>query len=173
MDWLCMKQWSPYVAGVGIGILSWFTFLLSDKPIGCSTAFARTSGMIERLFRGNTVAEKPYFVKFAPVVDWEWMLLVGVILGSFASARLSGQFQIQWIPVKWSAAFGSALLPRWLVAFIGGIVMGFGARWAGGCTSGHGISGTLQLAVSSWLAAICFFIGGIATAMVIFKLLAG
>ena len=49
--------------------------------------------------------------------------------------------------------------------------MGFGARWAGGCTSGHGISGMLQLAVSSWLAATSFFVGGIATAMLIFKVL--
>ncbi len=168
-----MKQWSPYAVGAGIGILSWFTFLLSDKPIGCSTAFARTSGMIERLFRGNIVAEKPYYVKFVPVVDWEWMLLVGVILGSFASASLSGQFQIEWIPEKWSVVFESSSLTRWLVAFIGGIIMGFGARWAGGCTSGHGISGTLQLAVSSWLATIWFFIGGIATAMAIVTFLAG
>ena len=172
MDWLSMKQWSPYAVGVGIGILSWFTFLLSDKPIGCSTAFARTSGMIERVFRGSKAAQKPYYVKFDPTVDWEWMLVMGVIIGSFISAKLSGQFQIQWIPGKWSAVFGSALIPRWLVAFIGGIIMGFGARWAGGCTSGHGISGTLQLAVSSWLAAICFFIGGIATAMAIFTFLA-
>jgi len=172
MDWLSMKQWSPYAVGVGIGILSWFTFLLSDKPIGCSTAFARTSGMIERLFRGSKAVERPYYVKFAPTVDWEWMLVIGVIVGSFLSAKLSGQFQIQWIPGQWSALFGSAFLPRWLVALIGGIIMGFGARWAGGCTSGHGISGTLQLAVSSWLAAICFFIGGIATAMAIVTFLA-
>jgi len=52
MEWLSMELWSPYVVGAGIGILSWLTFLVSDKPIGCSTAFARTSGMIERLFRG-------------------------------------------------------------------------------------------------------------------------
>jgi uncharacterized membrane protein YedE/YeeE len=172
MDWLSMKQWPPYAVGVGIGILSWFTFLLSDKPLGCSTAFARTSGMIERLLRGSKAAEKPYYVKFAPKVDWEWMLVAGMIVGSFLSAKLSGQFQIQWIPGKWSAAFGSALHIRWLVALMGGIIMGFGARWAGGCTSGHGISGTLQLAVSSWLAAICFFIGGIATAMAIITFLA-
>ncbi|MCR3883022.1 MAG: YeeE/YedE family protein [Methanothrix sp.] len=43
-----------------------------------------------------------------------------------------------------------------------------GARWAGGCTSGHGISGTLQLAASSWVAVIAFFVGGVATAMVLF-----
>jgi hypothetical protein len=51
--------------------------------------------------------------------------------------------------------------------------MGLGARWANGCTSGHGISGTLQLAVSSWLAAVCFFIGGIATAQLIFRVFGG
>jgi uncharacterized membrane protein YedE/YeeE len=57
---------------------------------------------------------------------------------------------------------------RWIFAFIGGIVTGIGARWANGCTSGHGISGTLQRAVSSWLATICFFIGRIVTAMLIY-----
>jgi len=55
------------------------------------------------------------------------------------------------------------------VALLGGLLMGFGARWAGGCTSGHGISGTLQLSIGSWLAVMCFFAGGIATAMVLFK----
>jgi hypothetical protein len=47
--------------------------------------------------------------------------------------------------------------------------MGMGARWAGGCTSGHGISGTLQLAVSSWLATLSFFAGGIVTALLLYK----
>jgi len=48
------------------------------------------------------------------------------------------------------------------------MIMGLGARWAGGCTSGHGISGTLQLSVASWVAAICFFAGGIVTAGLLF-----
>jgi uncharacterized protein len=172
MDWLFMKQWSPYAVGIGIGILSWFTFLLSDKPIGCSTAFTRTSGMLERFLRGTKTTQRPYYVKFPPTVDWEWMLVVGILVGSFVSAKLSGQLQLQWIPGKWSAAFGTALFPRLLIALMGGIIMGFGARWAGGCTSGHGISGTLQLALSSWLAAVCFFIGGIAAAMTLFTFFA-
>ena len=50
----------------------------------------------------------------------------------------------------------------------GGMIMAFGARLAGGCTSGHGISGTLQLSVGSWIAVICFFIGGIGVAMLLF-----
>ena len=171
MDWLTMARWSPYIVGICIGVLSWFAFVLSDKPIGCSTAYARTSGMLERLVRGKKVLEKPYYQKFAPVVDWEWMLVVGVVIGAFISAQFSGTFQLLWVPSSWATAFGTNPVLRWLVALIGGFFMGFGARWAGGCTSGHGISGTLQLAVSSWLAAICFFIGGIAAAMLIFHVI--
>ncbi|RZN43500.1 MAG: hypothetical protein EFT35_01145 [Methanophagales archaeon ANME-1-THS] len=166
-----MERWSPYAVGIGIGILSWFAFLLSDKPIGCSTAYARTSGMIERLVRGDRVLKKEYYQKFEPVVDWEWMLVVGVVIGAFIAAQLSGAFHLLWVPSRWAASFGPSPVLRWFVALVGGVLMGLGARWAGGCTSGHGISGTLQLAVSSWLAVICFFIGGIATAMLIFHVL--
>jgi len=171
MEWLTMERWSPYAVGIGIGVLSWIAFVLSDKPIGCSTAFTRTSGMIEKLLRGRKVHDKPYYQKFAPEIDWEWMLVVGVIIGAFLSSKLSQTFGIEWVPAQWQAAAGDSGLTRWAVALLGGVVMGVGARWAGGCTSGHGISGTLQLAVSSWLAAMSFFVGGIATAMLIYKVL--
>ena len=168
MEWLTIARWSPYAVGLGIGFLSWLALLFSDKTIGCSTAFSRTSGMIERLLRGNRVLEKPYYKKVVPAVTWDWMLVLGIVIGSFTSAQLSGQFRFQWVPATWAASFGSAIFPRWITALIGGILLGLGARWAGGCTSGHGISGTLQLAVSSWLATICFFIGGIVTALLIY-----
>lgn len=171
MGWLTAARWSPYAVGVGIGLLSCIAFVFSDKPIGCSTAFARTSGMIERLFRGRKVLDKPYYKKFVPSVDWEWMVVLGIVIGAFISAQLSGQFQFQWLPSKWVASFGLTPVARWLVALIGGVFMGFGARWAGGCTSGHGISGTLQLAVSGWIASMSFFVGGIATAVIVYKLL--
>ena len=172
MEWLNMGRWSPHAVGIGIGILSWLTFLLSDKPIGCSTAFARTSGMIERLLRGDRVLEKAYYKEYVPRVTWDWMLVLGIVIGSFLSSTLSGQFQPQWVPARWAEAFGSAPATRLLIAFVGGILMGVGSRWAGGCTSGHGISGTLQLTISSWLAAIHFFIGGIAAAMLLFAVAA-
>ena len=168
MEWLQMEQWSPYAVGFGIGLLSCISFLLSDKPIGCSTAFSRTSGMIERLFRGKGVDEKAYYRKFTPSIDWDWTLVVGVFIGALISASLTGQAHVTWVPLKWAQTFGDGPLLRWVVALIGGVIMGMGARWAGGCTSGHGISGTLQLAVSSWLAALCFFVGGIVTAMILF-----
>src|SRR5512136_1907960 len=93
MEWLTMDQWSPYAVGIGIGLLSCVAFVLSDKPIGCSTAFSRTSGMIERFFRPARVAEKAYYKKFAPVIDWEWMLVIGVLIGAFISSNLSGTFK--------------------------------------------------------------------------------
>lgn len=177
MEWLTLDQWSPYAVGIGIGLLSCLTFLLSDKPLGCSTAFARTSGMIERIFRGSKVNDRPYYQKYAPSIDWQWMLVLGVIIGAFISAKFSGYFKARLVPGEISGELDRTIVTvpyaRWIVAFIGGIFMGIGSRWAGGCTSGHGISGTLQLAVSGWIAAICFFIGGIVTAMLIFRIFTG
>jgi uncharacterized protein len=171
MDFLTEVRWSPYAAGIGIGILSWFSFLISRKPLACSTSFARSSGMIEKLFSGNKVDLKPYYQKIGLAVDWQWMLVLGIIIGSLISALLSGDFRWQWVPSLWTTAFGGNPLLRVIVALVGGGCIGFGARWAGGCTSGHGISGTLQLAVSSWISTISFFIGGILTAHIIFTLI--
>ena len=169
MDFLTEVRWSPYVVGAGIGFLSWLTFLLSDKALGCSTAFARTSGMLGRLFRGRERIEgNPYYRKFPPVIDWEWMLVLGILIGAVVSALLSGDLDPRWIPPAWEARFGASLVPRLAVAFAGGMFVGFGSRWAGGCTSGHGISGTMQLALTSWVTAIFIFIGGIAAAMIIY-----
>ena len=168
MDWLTEVRWSPYAAGIGIGVLSWFTFLISGKPLGCSTSFARSAGMIEKLLRGGRVPTKLYFQENPPVVDWQWMLVAGMVIGAFLSSAISGDFQWQWIPPRWEAAFGADRMIRIGVALIGGILLGFGSRWAGGCTSGHGISGTMQLALSSWISAICFFVGGVLTAHLIF-----
>ena len=74
MDWLQMERWSPYLVGIGIGLLNCLALLLSDKPIGCSAAFSRTSGMIEKVFRGKIVTEKAYFRKFSPSIEWDWRL---------------------------------------------------------------------------------------------------
>ena len=86
MEFITQVRWSPYIVGVGIGILSWLSFLISRKPIACSTTFAKASGMIERLFRGKKFDLKPYYQKVKLVVDWQWMLIVGILIGSLLSA---------------------------------------------------------------------------------------
>jgi uncharacterized protein len=162
--------WSPYAAGIGIGLLSWLSFLISGKPIATSTTFARTGGMIEEMIAGEKARQRPYFKKIKIEINWQWMLVVGVVIGAFISAIISGDFQSGvWVPSLWASAFGDSAILRVLVAMAGGIILGFGARFADGCTSGHGISGTLQLAVSSWISVIFFFIGGIIAAHLIFK----
>ena len=172
MTWLTEARWSPYAVGAGIGVLSWLTWLISSKPLGCSTSFARTAGMIERAVRGGRTTLRPYFQDVAPVVDWQWMLVLGMIIGAFVSSMLSGDFELSLVPQRWALAFGGGGGTRLAVAALGGVLMGFGARWADGCTSGHGISGTMQLAISGWVAALCFFIGGIVAAQALFGLIA-
>lgn len=171
MDVLRDPAWSPYVVGAGIGVLSWLTFLFSDHPLGVSTAFAKTAGMLERAVRGPRVNEKAYYQENKPGIDWEWMLVLGLFLGALTSAALSGTIHWEWVPPMWTGAFGPAVLPRLVTALFGGLCVGFGARWGCGCTSGHGISGTMQLVLSSWLAAACFFAGGVATAFFMYRVL--
>ena len=173
MEFLTQVRWSPYLVGIGIGVLSWLSFLISKQPIACSTTFARSSGLLERLLRGEQVEDKLYYQEIKLSWGWQGMLVTGVVLGALLSALLSGDFQGQWVPDRWAATFGDNALLRVMVALLGGIVLGFGARWSDGCTSGHGISGTLQLAVSSWISAVCFFVGGILTARFIFQGIGG
>lgn len=173
MSFLRDPLWSPYVVGVGIGLINILAFLLSNKPLGCSTSFSRTSGMIENIATGGKASEKPYYQKIVLKIEWQWMLVIGIFIGALLSAVLSGTFKLSWTPGLWIHYFGETPVVRVLVALAGGILMGLGARWAGGCTSGHGISGTAQLAVSGWIAAVCFFAGGILTAILIFNVFAG
>lgn len=168
MDIIFSDLWSPYVVGLGIGILIWLGFILSNKAIGCSTAYARTSGMAEKFFRGEKAEEKPYYKEFIPKIDWEWMLVLGIVVGALISSTLSGNFRIETVPLIWENTFGSNQILRFMGALIGGLLLGFGARMAGGCTSGHGLSGTSQLSLGSWLAFIFFFIGGILTALILY-----
>jgi uncharacterized membrane protein YedE/YeeE len=168
MRYLRMKRWSPYLVGTLIGVLSWFAFFSVNRAIGVSTAISRSAGMIAGMVAPAGVARNAYFLKFAPVVDWEWMLVVGLALGAFVSSRLSGDRQAETVEPVWRARFGSSRRTRYLAAFLGGVILMFGARLAGGCTSGHGISGSLQLALSGWVFFASVFVSGILTARMLF-----
>lgn len=137
------QNWSPYAVGVGIGILSWFAFATVDRGLGITTAFEYTAGLV--------ASSVSYRAEHEPKIDWEWMVVLGVFAGSFVSSKLSGDRQHATVPPVWRRRFGNSVPLRIGLAFVGGAVMMLGARLARGCTSGHGITGTLQLAVSSWI----------------------
>ena len=162
--------WNPYLVGALIGVLSMFTFYFSNKPLGASSAYARVAGLLGQLVAPKHTQSLKYYRENAPKIDWEVMLVVGAVLGACLAAWHGGELTGRWLPPMWVDRFGEdSLLLRLAVSFAGGAFMAFGARLAGGCTSGHGISGTMQLSVGSWIAVICFFVGGIATAMLMFR----
>ena len=173
---LGMSQWSPYLVGAGIGVLSWITFGLMGKALGTSTTFVNTAGAIEGLVAPAHVEANEYFArhivsttdKARPIVDWQFALVVMLAVGAFLAARLAGSTFREHVPALWSWRFGNSRLLRYSAAFLSGAIMLFGARLADGCTSGHGISGGLQLAVSSWVFLGAMFATGIATAFLVY-----
>ena len=168
MDFLTLKQWSPYIVGILIGVLNVGALLISKKPLGASTSFLKLGGMFYGLFDPKTVKTNKYYGEKIPKVDWGVMLVIGIVIGAFISSKLSGDFNFLTIPEMWKTGVSDSFLLRFFASLIGGVFLGIGSRWAGGCTSGHGISGTSMLSVISWTATIAFFIGGIVSAFLIY-----
>lgn len=162
--------WSPYLVGAAIGVLSWLTFYFSDKPIGASSFYAQLAGFLGKFIAPRHTASLTYFKDKPPRLGWGFVFMVATIVGGAIAALSGGEFANEWLPPIWEARFGDSVALRAAIAFPGGMLMAFGARLAGGCTSGHGISGTLQLNVASWITVICFFVTGVAVALLLFNL---
>ncbi len=175
MQFLRSKSWSPYLVGALIGVLSWFTFASVDKPLGITTAFEYSAALAVEAAAPQAAGKNAYFEDHAepdkkPKIDWEWMLVVGVFIGAFASSKLSGDRPgaADAVPATWRRRFGPSRAKRFAGAFLGGLMLMFGARLAQGCTSGHGISGAMQLAVSSWLFVVVFAAAAVAAAFALY-----
>ncbi len=163
-------RWNPYLVGIGIGVLSWFAFGLVNQPLGITTSLSSASSLCALPILGNEgVAQNAYWAKTPFKWDGGMLFLMGTFLGSLLSALVSRTFRWEKVPTAWAAQFGNSTPKRLLTAFIGGVIIMFGARMAGGCTSGHGISGSLQLALSSWTFFLTMFVFGILTALVLFR----
>jgi uncharacterized protein len=116
------------------------------------------------------LANNTYF-KFVmpPGISWEVILLVGVFAGAFVSAKLSGDFKLAAVPdLQWRRVFGPSIRKRWVVAFVGGVILEIGAGIAGGCTSGLAMGGGLFLAPAAFLFMAGMFISGIPTAVLMY-----
>jgi hypothetical protein len=162
------QAWSPYLAGVLIGLLQIPTFLLMETALGASSSFVTVGAYIAALF-DPAVAGISYFKSHMSGAKnwWQVAVVVGIALGAFLSARMSGAVRQPISPV-WSRTTGATTLAaRAPLAFLGGFVMLLGARIAGGCTSGHGVSGMAQLAVGSTVAVAAMFAGGILMALLL------
>jgi len=126
------KGWSPYLAGALSGLVLVLSVWMAGKYFGASTTFVRSAGMIEKIFNAERVAKMDYFLKEAPKVDWQWMFVVGILVGSLIASTTSKSFQWKGVPDMWEARFGSSAGKRGVVAFTGGLIAMFGARLADG-----------------------------------------
>ena len=171
MPTLFDKAWSPYVAGVLIGLLQIPAFLLIETALGASSSYVTVGDAIANLI-DPSLSRIDYVAKHLAANAknlWQVALVTGIAIGAFMSMRLSGARRQPISPI-WSRALGSASASlRYGVAFFAGFLMLFGARIADGCTSGHGLSGMAQLSVGSTLAVAAMFAGGIITASLLLR----
>lgn len=163
-------DWSPYLAGAGIGVLSWLVFVIVATPIGVTTAASQVAGGVAGLVVGQeAVAANPYWARHAFRLDYGTLFLVGTFFGALASALVGGRFRFESVPAVWSERFGPSVGKRYAMAFIGGTIAMYGARMANGCTSGNGISQGLQLAVVGWTFLAAMFVSGVLIARMMFR----
>lgn len=169
------KNKIAYRAGALLGLLAVLsalaTTLLLGKTsyLGTSTSFVRAAGYLEEFFSPESVASLSYYLSHKITVDWQFMLVLGIGVGSFLSSVSNGTFLIEWAPPIWREKFGPSKWKRAVGAFVGGAIAMYGARLADGCPSGHGLSGMMQLSASSFVALFLFVAVGSLVARIIYK----
>jgi uncharacterized protein len=163
---LADKAWSPYFTGILIGLLQIPAFLLIETALGTSSSYVTIAANLAALF-DPAISKLDYLAKHMSGAKnlWQLAMVAGIVLGAYLSMRASGARRTGISPV-WNKALGvTTMTGRAPMAFAGGFIMVLGARIADGCTTGHGISGIAQLAVSSSVAVAAMFVGAIAVAM--------
>ena len=140
-------------AGLMLAGLEGIVFLksMANRPIGASTAYPYGA---DALF-GATGND--YFKRIATSGNWELWFLLGALLAGFAMALVKKEFKLVLIHDRWRQHKGARPATRVVWAFFGGFLLIFGARLAGGCTSGHILSGSIQLAYSSLVFGVVAF----------------
>ncbi len=168
MLFLTDRAWSPYAAGIVIGLLQIPAFMLLGTALGTSSSYV-TVGANLAAFADPGIRAIDYAAKHLSGAKnwWQVAVVAGIALGAFVSARMSGTTR-RGISPAWQRATGSTSpMRRFVMAAAAGFLMLMGARIADGCTSGHGISGIAQLALGSFIAVIAMFAGGIATGLLL------
>lgn len=162
-------RWNPYLVGIGLGMLSWAAFAIVNNPLGVTTSLSQWSALAaEPVVGAEGLKANPYWAKHLPQWDYGTLFLIGTFLGAGIGALLSRDWRIEWVPSVWRERFGGSVFKRLVGAFAGGVLAMYGARLAGGCTSGNGLSGSMQLAVSGWTFFLTMFASGLLTAWLLF-----
>jgi uncharacterized membrane protein YedE/YeeE len=163
-------------AGISLGLLLILATALVS-PLGVSTQFVVTDAAVAHrvapaFAEGNTYLSK-YGIKENWGIGYGWMLVFGMLVGGAVTARILRSRQPAEdqgsMPSMWEQKFGPSRAKRYAACFLGGALLLFGARLAGGCTSGHMISGISQLAISSFIFGVVTFAVAIGTAKFLYR----
>jgi uncharacterized membrane protein YedE/YeeE len=157
-----LPRWATL--GILFGLLSTAAIALYG-PIGVSGTYPRFIGAVARRVTPEYAITNPYLVRMGSLITPETMLVLGLLIGGFLAAWLGRAGRAPAAEIVHAAETTTAR--RYRDAFVGGVLIIFGARLAGGCTSGHIISGITQLAVSSVLFGAAVFASGMLTARLI------
>lgn len=188
MNHVCKKEILKHVMALG-GVFLLAVFLV--KPIGVSTQFVIADGMIADAFNPSFVTESvenkhgyasenayvnksggKYAKAISHPLNYSFVFVIAMMAGAFLSSKLRGgqSAEENRNPKVWrEQCFGKCRYGRYLSAFIAGILVLYGARLAGGCTSGHMMSGMMQTALSGYIFAAGAFLTSIPTAILLFR----
>ena len=172
------------------GMLLGFVFFLAVllvKPIGVSTQFVILDGIIADVVNPDFITQTDegytstnaymaksggkYAKNASNPINYSFVFVLAMMLGAAASAMARGGIKPseRSVPELWRANFGDSTAKRYAVVFVSGFVVLYGARLAGGCTSGHMMSGMMQTAVSGYIFTAAAFAAAVTTALIMFK----
>lgn len=172
--------------GVLLGLV-FFAAVLLVKPIGVSTQFVIFDAIVADAVNpdlitqtdGGYTSSNAYLAKSggkyaknaANPLNYSFVFVLAMMLGAFLSAKMRGGVAAdeRRLPAIWRANYGDTPMKRYAVAFLGGFIVLYGARLAGGCTSGHMMSGMMQTAVSGYIFAAGAFAAAIPVAIMMYR----
>lgn len=169
------EEWHWFTGGILVSLLSVATYFIFEwlqyrnYPFGITSGFGYISAQFSGLFSG--LADNPFFKNLLekPSGTVEFFLVIGLILGGFTAAKLSGTFQPEKIPAVWKIFQGESITKRYIFVLIGSILLGYGAGLANGCTTGNILQGWAHLSLGSIVAGASFFAAGILTAKSLYR----
>lgn len=150
------------IAGAGIAAVTLGLLFLTNRRLGISAGFEDVCSL---------VLQQPYFVRsgLRSARKWRLPFVGGLILGGFLSAILGGGWQPTWALGMFDQVIGFGPAGKLAWMFVAGLLIGFGTRLGGGCTSGHGIFGLSNLELPSLVTTTSFMAGGILTTQLLYR----
>ena len=173
------------IGGVALGFV-FFLAVLLVKPIGVSTQFVILDGIIGDAINNELVVKTEegytssnaylaksngkYAKSVANPLNYSFVFVIAMMVGAAVSGLARRETpQERNVPAIWAANFGDSAMKRYVGAFIGGFIVIFGARLAGGCSSGHMMSGMMQTSLSGYIFTLGAFAAAIPTAMIMYR----